>query len=236
MGTGMRGWNGVSNQTRLGMDGFEKLFRHIHDQGVIYVDLADMYGSHRYLRHAMKGIPRDKLTILTKTVSREADGVRKDLERFRKEIGTDYIDIVLLHCLVKPDWDTRYRGPMDVLSEAKDKGWIRAHGCSCHKLAALKRAAANPWVDVDLARINPFGVKMDGKPEQVVPVLKQLHDRGAGVLGMKIIGEGAFQDAERREKSLHFITHLPHVDAFCIGFEKPTEVDDIVKRWKTVVG
>src|SRR3990172_4648019 len=137
----------------------------------------------------MKFIPRDKLTILTKTVKRDAEGVRQDLERFRQELGTDYIDIVLLHCQVEPNWTEKLAGPMDVLSEAKQKGIIKAHGCSCHTLEALKRAAATPWVEVDLARFNPRGAKMDDKPEVVASVLEQFHARGAGVLGMKILGE-----------------------------------------------
>lgn len=239
IGTGMRGWNHQSNQTRLGQEKFTALIRHAYDAGIRYFDCADMYGSHEFIRNAVKGLPREKLTLLSKTFTRDAEGVRKDLERFRKELGTDYIDVFMLHCLTDkegPDWTKTMAGPMDVLEEAKQKGWIKAHGCSCHSLNALKTAAKTPWVDVDLARLNPRGVKMDGPTDTVVPVLKQFHERGAGLLCMKIYGEGTLVKPEEKEESLRFILSQPYVDAFVIGFEKPEEIDDTIKIWKTIVG
>jgi len=44
-----------------------------------------------------------KVTVLTKTFSRDADGVKADLDRFRRELGTDYLDIVLMHCVTEAD-------------------------------------------------------------------------------------------------------------------------------------
>jgi aryl-alcohol dehydrogenase-like predicted oxidoreductase len=79
---------------------------------------------------------------------------------------------------------------MAVLSEAREKGLIRTHGVSCHTLDALKTAAASPWVQVDLARINPAKVAMDSDPQTVVGVLKQMKASGKGVIGMKILGAG----------------------------------------------
>ena len=74
------------------------------------------------------------------------------LDRFRKEIGTDYLDIVLLHAQTAPNWPEQRAGAMEVLAEAREKGIVRTHGTSCHTLDALKTAAAHPWVQVDLAR------------------------------------------------------------------------------------
>ncbi len=234
IGTGMKGWNHQSNQTRLGMEGLTALFRHAYERGIRYLDCADQYGSHEYVRNALKYIPREKITILTKTISRQADDVRKDLDRFRKELGTDYIDIVLLHCMTEPNWSDRRVGAMEALSEAREKGVIRAHGVSCHTLPALTHAAETEWVQVDLARINPRGVKMDGKPEEVVPVLERMHARGAGVIGMKILGEGTFK-GEAIDESLRFVLSHPCVDAFNIGFESPAEIDDIFKRCEKIL-
>jgi aryl-alcohol dehydrogenase-like predicted oxidoreductase len=235
MGTGMRGWNHQSNQTRLGMEALTRLFRHAFDRGIRYLDCADQYGSHEYVRNALKYIPREKLTILSKTVSRNPEGVRKDLERFRSELGTDYIDIVLLHCMTDHNWADKLAGPMDVLSEAKSKGLIKAHGVSCHTLPAIALAAETKWVEVDLARINPRGAKMDGKPEEVVPILKRLHARGAGVIGMKILGEGTFKDDVTINESLRFALSQDCVDAFIIGFESAAEINDIFRRCDSIL-
>lgn len=235
MGTGMKGWNHQSNQTRLGMEGLTNLFRHAYDRGIRYFDCADQYGSHEYVKNALKYIPREKLTILSKTVSRDPNGVRKDLDRFRRELGTDYIDIVLLHCMTDYNWADKLIGPMDVLSEAKQKGVIRAHGTSCHTLPAITLCGQTKWVEVDLARINHRGAKMDGKPEDVVPVLERMHARGAGVIGMKVLGEGTFKDDATINESLRFVLGLKCVDAFIIGFESPAEVDDIFKRCESIL-
>ena len=122
--------------------------------------------------------------------------MRADLERFRRELGTDYLDIVLMHCVTEGDWTTRYRPVMDVFSEAKQKGIIHAHGCSCHSIEALRAAAKSPWVDVDLARINPIGAYMDADPDTVVSVLREMRAAGKGIVGMKILGQGSLRNKQ----------------------------------------
>ena len=147
MGTGTIGYGGSSNQTRTGTDPLVRLLADgYHDNGLRFFDAADSYGSHPYVRDALKTMPRDKVTVLTKTDTRDSAGVQRDLERFRRELGVEMIDVVLIHCVTERDWTTRYRGAMDVLSEAKARGVIRAHGVSCHSLAALRAAAASPCV------------------------------------------------------------------------------------------
>lgn len=236
MGTGSIGWHGASNQTRMGMDAFVKLaLNGYHENGIRFFDSADGYGSHPYIAQTLKQLPREKVTILTKTDNRTAAGARADVERFRKELGVDMIDIILVHVVTEADWNTRYRGVMDVLSEAKEKGIIRAHGVSCHSVAALEAAAAEPWVDSVHARINPYGIKMDDKPEKVVPILKKLHAAGKGVVGMKIIGEGQLRnDPEKRDESARFVLGLGCVDVLNIGFEKIEEIDDFASRVRKV--
>ncbi len=128
-----------------------------YDMGVTFWDSADQYGTHPHLKEALKRVPREKVVILSKTHASTEDEMKADLDRFRKELGTDYIDIMLLHCMMSDDWPKEREGAMKVLSEAREKGVIRAHGVSCHTLGALKSAAASPWVQIDLARINPYG-------------------------------------------------------------------------------
>ena len=135
-------------------------------------------------------MPRDKVTVLTKTWARDPASARADLDRFRRELGVEHIDICLMHCLTEGDWPERFEGVMDVLSEAKQKGIIRAHGCSCHSIAALRSAAKSPWVDIDLARINPSGAYMDSDPDTVVRVLVDMRAAGKAIVGMKILGQG----------------------------------------------
>src|SRR5579885_2355250 len=150
------------------------------------------------------------------------------LDRFRRELGTDYIDIFLMHCLTDDNWTTRYRPVMDVLSEARQKGIIRTHGCSCHTLGALRAAAKSSWVEVDLVRINPIGSHMDADPETVVAVLRAMRAAGKGIIGMKILGQGDLR--HRQDEALRYALGLGLLDAFTIGAESISEQDDLIRR------
>jgi aryl-alcohol dehydrogenase-like predicted oxidoreductase len=230
MGTGTIGGSGASNQTRMGTNPFVRLLLDgYNDNGLRFFDTADSYGSHPYVAAAIKQLPRDKVTVLTKTDHRDPKEVREDLDRFRRELGTDYIDILLIHCTTEGDWTTRYRGVMDVLSEAKRKGIIRAHGVSCHSIEALRAAAAaSEWVDIDLVRLNPVGAHMDADADTVIGVVKQMRKAGTGIVGMKVLGQGAMRD--RPSDAVRFALGSGVLDAFTIGAESRHEQDDLTHR------
>ncbi len=228
MGSGTRGWAHSSDQTRMGPDQLTRLWRYGFDHGLNFWEAADQYGSHPYIARGLKEVDRSKIVILTKTNSESADEVRKDLDRFRKELNSDYIDIVLLHAITDGDWTRSLRGAMDALSEAKQKGIIKAHGCSCHSIDALRTAADSPWVDVDLARINPAQMEMDDRPEVVISVLEKMKAAGKGVIGMKIFGQGGL--SETPDRALKHAAQLQCLDAFTIGFMSAEQVDDVIRR------
>jgi len=228
MGTGTVGSGHHSHQTALGVQGLSELLLNGYEHGLRFFDSADSYGSHPHVAEALKHVPRDKVTVLTKTWVRDAASARADLDRFRRELGTDHLDICLMHCLTEPDWTERYKGVMDVLSEAKEKGIIRAHGCSCHSIEALRAATNSPWVEVHLVRINPIGTFMDSDPDAVVSVIKEMRAKGKGIIGMKILGQGALRD--RQDEALNFALGLNLLDAFTIGAESKTEQEDLIRR------
>ncbi len=231
MGTGSVGSGQASNQTRLGVKGFTEVVRHALEHGVRFFDVADQYGSHVYLREALKGVPRDRYVIQTKTHATNVADAKSHLERYRMELGVDYIDIVLLHCMQKTGWPNENKGSMEYLMQAKEEKIIRAHGTSCHGMDPLRTSAKNPFVEVDLARINPEGLIMDDrKPDEVASVLEEMHDAGKGIVGMKILGEGRINTPERKDASLRYVLGLGTVNAFIIGFQTTEQVDDILKR------
>ncbi len=243
LGTGMHGANRQSNHTRMGKEKLEALIHGAYDRGIRMFDLADLYGTHPYLMPALKGVPRDKIGIVSKIWWHPKGGIpekeRPDadvvVQRFLKEIGTDYLDLVLLHAVVSPQWPEELRKQMDIMEKLKQKGVIRAHGVSCHSLAALEACATEPWVDSVHARINPYGMSMDGTAEQVAPVLRKIHDAGKGVVGMKIIGEGRLRnDPEKRDETARFVLGLGCVDILNVGFEKVEEIEDFEARVRKV--
>ena len=228
MGTGTVGVGHHSHQSDLGVAGLSALLLNGYEQGLRFFDAADSYGSHPHVAEALKHVPRDKVTVLTKTWSRDAASARADLDRFRKELGTDYLDVCLMHCVTEGDWTERYRGVMDVFSEAKQKGIIRSHGCSCHSIEALRAAAKSPWVEIDLVRINPIGSHMDADPETVVSVLREMRTSGKAIVGMKILGQGDLSG--RQDEALKYALSLGLLDAFTIGAESKKQQDDLIRR------
>jgi predicted aldo/keto reductase-like oxidoreductase len=231
MGTGSIGTDQSSNQVRLGVKEFTRLVRYCIDHGITHFDVADQYGSHVFLREALKGVPREAYQLQTKTHARDTRIARSHIERYRLELGVDYIDTLLLHCMTEGDWPEKNKGSMEYLMRAKDEGLIKAHGTSCHGMDPLRTAVRHPFVQIDLARCNPEGLIMDGKtPDEVSSELEEAHINGKGVIGMKILGEGRINTPDRIDKSLRYVLGLGTVDAFIIGFESTQQVDDILKR------
>jgi len=241
MGTGVHGGNRQSDQTRMGFEKLVSLFRHAYDRGIRFFDLADLYGTHVYFREALRKFKREDVTILTKVWWRYdgpsepvAEPYRKKvahatLERFCHELETDYLDIVLLHCMTTRKWDAELEPYMEALTEAKAKKKVRAVGVSCHDRGALEEAAKCPWVDVVLARINLHGGKdamMDGTTEEITATLRRIKQAGKTVIGMKIFGEGKL--AKRKEECIRFAQGLGLLDAMTIGFHAPQQIDEVL--------
>ncbi len=171
----------------------------------------------------------------------EGDDILATIDRHRTTFGTDYVDSLLVHCMVRPGWVDEMKRMMDAFSEAKDKKWIRAKGVSCHTLPALKAATVSGWPEVHLVRVNPQGVAMDGPdvswnytaPNDIAPVMEQIkimHDKGRGVIGMKLIGNGEFKDPADREKAIRFNMACKDIDAVVIGFTSEQQVDEAIER------
>jgi aryl-alcohol dehydrogenase-like predicted oxidoreductase len=228
MGGGTHGVRHTSVQARIGVYGFADMLEHAYDQGVNFFETADQYGTHEHMREGMRRVGKNNVVLLTKTRSQSAADVKADLDRFRRELGRDHLDIVLLHCMTSPTWTTEYAGAMEVLERAKEQGIIRAHGVSCHSLAALQLAAKTPWVDVDQARINPIGASMDADPVTVLKVLAEMKAAGKGIIGMKILGAGALSN--QVDRALAYAGKLDVLDAFTMGFGAAHQFDEIATK------
>ena len=236
-GTGTRG--GMI-QRQLGQEGFTSLVRHAYDRGIRFFETADSYqGMSEMLAIALKGIPRDSYRLMTKMAPRQSDPA--DIDRLRTALGSDYIDIVLLHALRTAEWAQEREQTRDALSAAKQKKIVLAHGASIHGLVPLRTAPDAKWLDVALCRINHNGTMMDnlrgdaltGDVPEVTTHLREIHGAGIGVLGMKIMGEGRFTTPEDRDASIKYVMGLGVVDAVTIGYKSPAEIDEAIERINT---
>ena len=186
-----------------------------------------------------RGCRGEKLFLQSK-VGGKPDQVLAAIDHHRKVFDTDYVDSLLIHCMVSNRWTDDWKRIMDAFDEAKEKKWIRAKGVSCHSLPALRAATASDWTEVHLVRVNPQASHIDGLEEtwdksghDVAPVvaeLKTMRAKGRGVIGMKIIGDGDFTRPEDREKSIRFAMSRSELDAVVIGFKSKAEIDEAIRR------
>ncbi len=238
-GTGIKAGNRSAFLTRQDKSKSLDLLYHAYDNGIRFFDCADSYGTHGLVAEAMRNMKREELTISTKMWVMKGgipEEERPDadilVDRFRKELNTDYLDIVQIHCMYDGKWTDVYKRQMDILENLKSRGIVRAHGVSVHSLDAMKAAAESSWVDVIHVRINPYGLAMDKPdPAEVVEVVNQMHHSGKGVIGMKLVGEGRLSnDSEKMNHSVQFVLGLGSVDMMIIGFEENEQVDDYLIR------
>jgi predicted aldo/keto reductase-like oxidoreductase len=242
-GTGYNGYNHSSAHTRQGKEAFDRLLHHSLEQGITFIDMADLYGSHPFVKEIVKGLPRDQYTLLTKIWPRQADwvtpsgGAKQEIDRFRQELGVDQIDVCLIHCMTNDQWPAEYERIRDELAELKEKKVVRAVGVSCHDFGALKVASEHPWTDVIFARVNHKGGKQyacDASADEIAAVLKTARKNGKAVVGMKIFGAGKLVKPEEKDASLRFVFSNRLVDAITVGMLNPAEVDDTLKHMAQV--
>jgi myo-inositol catabolism protein IolS len=235
------GSNGGNVQRALGQERFNRLIHYAYDQGITYIDCAQGYRTFDWIGAAIKGLPREKLYLQSKIGGTPQD-VLAAIDKHRKVWDTDYIDSMLIHCMVKDGWTDAMKRVMDGFDEAKERKWIHAKGVSCHSLPALRTAAASDWTDIHLVRVNPQGAHMDTPAETwnaksddthvsaVIKEIKTMHAKGHGVIGMKILGEGDFRNPEDREKSTRFAMAQAEIDCVVIGFKSTDEIDEAIQR------
>ena len=240
------GTHGGRVQRELGQPEFTRLVRHAHDRGIRFFETAESYhGMPEMLSIALKGIPRDSYKLMTKYSTPASGDPAPKIDQFRKQLDTEYIDILLLHCLRPPTWKTDYSSLEDGLSEAKDKKIILAKGASVHGLPALRTFPGNQWLEIAMIRMNHNGTRMDtpeqkevdvpGNVDEVVAHTKKVHAQGMGVISMKLCGEGRFTTVEDRDAAMKFAMNLGCVDAVTIGFKNTAEIDEAIERMNRVM-
>jgi aryl-alcohol dehydrogenase-like predicted oxidoreductase len=215
------------------------LFHRAYERGITFFDMADVYGTHPFCREALKDIPREKVALMTKfwwqhqaqggdllaiPVKERETFARKAFDRYRRELNTDYIDMLLLHCLTQPKWVEEMQPYMDVFSEYKEQGLIKTLGCSCHNYGAMETAADCSWVDILLARINPEGVRCDGSADEVLKVLREAKRKGKFVIGMKVYGAGDL--LSQRDACMKFAQECGVQDALTLGVKSVDEMNE----------
>lgn len=232
LGTGVCGYERSSNLTRMDRSNALDVVRYCYDVGIRLFDMADLYGTHGLIREALAGKPRDSYTLFTKIWGHPTGLAEKErpdgdvvLKRFLEELGTDYVDLVQIHCMSQPDWPNEFGRYFDSLEKLKEQGIIRGHGVSCHALSSVQTAAEHPWVDAIHLRMNTANARMDGTLDENMAAAKLAHKNGKGIIVMKVLGEGAIKDPTEQKKSISTIVGLEAADVMVVGLESREQID-----------
>ncbi|MFZ0272545.1 MAG: aldo/keto reductase [Acidobacteriaceae bacterium] len=235
-GTGS--FNG-SVQRNLGQEGFNRLVRHAYDNGVRFFETADSYEDmHTMLGIALQGIPRDTYQLMTKVTTFDGSDPHRRIDELRRQIRSDYFDVMLLHWQRGTEWPHETTGWQDAIDKARDRKAVLARGASVHGLPALSQVPTFNWLQVAMIRCNHNGTRMDtpvadspgtGNVPEVVERIHQARAAGMGVVSMKLIGEGVF-NREDRQKAMRFAFQNAKVDAVTVGYKSPQEIDEAIEN------
>ena len=226
-------------QQDLGQDGFTRLVRYAYDRGSRFFETAESYdSSQQMLAVALKGIPRESYTLMSKVTTTNGIDPMVKLDELRRNSDTDYFDIMLLHCQHTDTWFDETKHWQDAVMESQAKGHIKSRGVSVHGLPALRQVPGKDGLDVAMIRMNHKGTIMDaesyemdqmGNVPEVVAHVKQVKKEGMGVISMKLIGEGAFNH-EDRQKAMRFAFKNAGVDAVTVGYKNTAEIDEAIEN------
>lgn len=240
------GTHSGAQQRHLGQPEFTRLVRYAYDNGIRFFETADAYrGMPEMLSVALKGIPRDSYRLMTKYDVHHDEDPTEAVHRLNRALGTDYVDIMLLHCVRSPTWPDETRHLQDAFQAAKEKKLMLAHGASVHGKQALAAFPGNPFLDVAMIRMNHNGTRMDTPSRQdidelgdvpyVVDHMHRTKAAGAGIISMKLVGEGRFKNPDDRQDAVNFAFRKAGVDCVTIGFGNPSEIDEAIKRISTAL-
>lgn len=210
--------------------------------GINLLDTAPAYGTSEARLGGLLAGQRDRWMISTKVGEEFADGRSRfdfsfdhtiaSVDRSLTRLGTDHLDIVLVHSDGNDADILRRRGVIDALARCKDQGKARAIGFSPKTVAGARTAL--PLCDALMLTLNP------AEPE-MLPVVREAHAAGVGVLIKRGLGSGHLPGgpgADARgavEACLRYLVGEPGVSSVVVGTINPSHLRENVAALARVV-
>lgn len=226
VGTGTSGHDCESRQSRQGVEAFARVLRAGHARGASFWDTSDNYGTHPHVRAAMAGVPRHELVITTKSYARTAAEVRESLGASLEELGTPYVDILLLHEVDSPEEFEKSAEALVELHRLKAEGLVRAVGLSTHAILTLEAVAGAPLVDVILTNFNLGNLHMDADTRDYQRAMAAAAAAGQGVIAMKTLAEGRL--ADRATECIAYNLSFPFIHSVVVGVVDEDELETAI--------
>lgn len=207
------------------------LIRSAGERGINFIDTAELYENYEYIAAGIKGVPRDQWVLATKTYAYDRLGAEKSLGRALQELGTDYIDLFLLH---EQESIHTLRGHMqaiEYLLQQKEAGTIRAVGISTHRVEGARGFRQIPELDVIHPILNVDGIGIQGgNLEDMLRELEAIKAQNRGIYAMKILGGGHL--IPEVERAFAFVRGLRILDAVAVGMQSLEELEANIALWR----
>jgi 2,5-diketo-D-gluconate reductase A len=132
------------------------------DVGYRHIDTAEMYRNEAGVGEAIRagGLSRDEVFITSKlsNACHHPDDARKAFEHTLSALGTEYVDLFLIHWPLPTLYDGDYVSTWKVLEEFKSQGRARSIGVSNFQVQHLERLAAEADVTpaVNQIELHPY--------------------------------------------------------------------------------
>lgn len=217
--TGLRvsrmGLGGIPIQ-RVGAAEAKALVDALEKEGVNYIDSARGYSvSEELLGQALEG-RRDRFVLATKTMSRDKEGMARDIETSLRNFRTNYIDLYQVHNPSPQQLEQVCApgGVLEALLEAKAAGKIGHLGVTAHSPDTFRRALELDWVETVMF---PYNIV----ESQGTELMEQARAKNVGFINMKSLAGGAIENARL---AMRFAASNPNVSIVLPGMFKPEEV------------
>ncbi len=192
------------------------------NRGVNFIDTAELYQTYPYIKEAIK-MSQKEIIISSKTYAYDRKGAEESLNKARKELDRDIIDIFMLHEQESALTLRGHREALEFFLECKAKGIIKAVGVSTHHIAAVKAVCDMDYIDVIHPIVNYKGLGIvDGEITEMLSAIKQAYEKGIGMYAMKPLGGGNL--ISNIEKSLNYVLSIPYIHSIALGMQSIEEV------------
>jgi len=200
------------------------LLEYATSRGVNFFDTAEDYRTYPYLRSLLRKTQDKPVIIASKSYAVTAQEMSISLDRARKELDRDYIDIFLLHEQESALTLQGHRQALEFLVEAREKGIVRAVGLSTHTVAGVQAVLDRPEIDVvhPLFNIRGLGILV-GSREAMLDAIKSASAQGKGVYLMKALGGGHL--LHQAEQALSYAFGQECAASVAVGMQTRDEID-----------
>jgi len=215
------GFGGIPIQ-QLSQEDANRLIGRAIELGVNFIDTARGYTiSENLIGEAIIG-KRGNVFIATKSMARDKELLRKDIEISLNNLKTDYIDLYQFHNVPSLEEFERVMAPggaLEAFLECREKGMIKHIGITSHSIEVIEKA-----LEYDVFETIQF--PYNAIETQAEEIFKRAYEKNIGIIVMKPFAGGAITNANA---ALKFILEKEYITCAIPGMCSIEQLEENVK-------